>query len=207
MKWFKSKATKRAEREQAQKTAIDGVQQQIDDANKLPDPADRFMRLEEIKEAIDTLTDAKSVDVGLKARNKFHMAYVGTATGTTAALTMAAIALHFPPLLFFFLAFPGFETGNWAGNKRVQKEYARLMEENKPFFDALKQKRDVAAESAEAILKSDLNALATSSRFEEIVKKAPRVRDHFTAAFARELAKKENPPVPPKNNGGNGFHL
>jgi hypothetical protein len=207
MKWFKSKATKRAEKEQAQKTVLDSVQQQIDEANRLPDVAERFLKLEEIKESIDTLTGTSNTDISTKSKGKFHLAYLGVGTGTTAAVMAAAIALHFPPALFFFLAFPGIMTGTWAGQKRVEQQYKRMMEENKPFFDALTAKRDVAAAGADAILKNDLNALATSEKFEDIVKKPPRVRDHFTAAFARELAKKENPPAHKPGTGTGGFKL
>ena len=207
MKWFKSKATKQAEKEQAQKAVIDGIQQQIDDANKCEDVAQRFLKLEEIRESIDTLTGLKTGEISVASRSKFNMAYLGTATGTTAAITAAAITLHFPPALIFFLAFPGIMTGTWAGQKRVQHEHQKLLAENKPFFHALQAKRDTAAAGADAILKNDLNTLATSDRFEEIVKKAPRVRDHFTAAFARELAKKENPQPHKPGTGPGGFKL
>ena len=97
-------------------------------------------------------------------------------------------------------------TGTWAGQKRVEHEQKKLMAENKPFFDALIGKRDLAAAGADAILKNDLNALAASERFTEIVEKAPRVRDHFTAAFAREIAKRETP-VPQPKQPKPGFKL
>lgn len=206
MKWFKSKATKLAEKEQAQKQVIDGIQQQIDEAGKCEDIGQRFLKLEEIREAIDTLTGKQESDIKSTAKNKFHLAYLGVGTGTTAAVMSAAVVLHFPPAIFFFLAFPGIMTGTWAGQKRVEQVHAKMMAENKPFFDALEGKRDIAAAGADAILKNDLNSLATSDKFTEIVQKAPRVRDHFTAAFAKELAKKENPPVPPKPPG-QGFRL
>jgi hypothetical protein len=207
MKWFKSKATKLAEKEQARTAVLDGIQKQIDDANKCPDVAERFLKLEEIRQAIDTLTGQTAADANTTAKSKFHLAYMGVGTGATAAITAAAITLHFPPAIFFFLAFPGIMAGSWAGQKRVVQAQMRLAEENKPFFDALAAKGAVVAAQTDAILKDDLKTLAASDRFSEIVQKAPRVRDHFTAAFARELAKKDNPKDSPKPHSGGGFRL
>ncbi len=205
MKWFKSKAAKRAEMEEARQGILDGFQRQIEEAEKTADPAERFLKLEECRDSIDQVLAATKGQIGRAAVDKGQNAYLGIAGSATVGTGVLVIGMHFPPALLF-LAWPGIFAGIFARKSATDNANARMLQEARPFFDRLEATKGRAEVAADMILKNNLTDLATSPRFDDIVKKAPRVRDHFTAAFAREIAKKENP-KDSRPNPGNGFRL
>lgn len=206
MKFFKSKAQKRAEAEEAQQTVIDNFRQQIESAERCADPAEKFLKLEECKDSINQFVDATTEQIRALARGKSHAPYLGIAGGTTAGVGILVMGMHFPPALLL-LVYPGIFGGVYAGKKAAERAEARMLKDVQPFFGSLHQQRDRALELADAVLQSDLKALAISPRFDEILQKAPRVRDHFTKAFAKRMAEDDRrgpppPKLPPTGNGG-----
>lgn len=210
MKFFKSKAEKRAEAEEARQGFIDSFKRQIEEAAKCADPAERFLKLEECKDSVDQFIETSTQQITDIARGKFHTSYLGVAGGASLTAGILVFGMSFPPALIF-LCYPAIFGGIFVGKKAMEKAAASMMKDIQPFFDELRQQRDRAEELADVILKNDLKALAVSPRFEEIVEKAPRVRDHFTKAFAKRMAEDDRraPPPPPKHppSGHGGLQL
>jgi hypothetical protein len=199
MKFFKSKAQKRAEAEEARQSILEGVRKEIEAADQCADPAEKFLKLEACKDSINELIDSTTQQIKELAQGKRTVPYLTIAGGTTATATALIFGAAFPPALIF-LIYPAIFGGLYAGKKAVEKAEARMLQDIAPFFDDLRVHRDRALGMADVILKNDLKALAVSPRFEEIVQKAPRVRDHFTRAFAKRMEQDDRrAPPPPKN--------
>lgn len=198
---FKSKAARQAEVEAARKSVIDGFERQIDDAVKCADPVDRFLKLEECKDSIDQFIATTKETIKEASRGSFKKSYVSIAGTTTLGTTVLVLGLHFPPALLL-LAYPGIFGGAAIGKKAMVKAEAAMLEDARPLFQNLESQRGKADAAADTILKNDLNQLAASPRLEEIIEKAPRIRDHFTAAFARRVAQDaEQKPQRPSGPG------
>jgi hypothetical protein len=202
---FKSKAQKRAEAEEVREGVLEGFRKEIAAAECCADPAEKFLKLEACKDSIDELIGNTTEQIKALARGKSVAPYLTIAGGSTIGVGVLVFGMAFPPALIF-LIYPGLFGGIYAGRIATNKAEAAMMRDIEPFFDDLKAQRERALEMADAVLKHDLKALAVSPRFEEIVQKAPRVRDHFTKAFAKRMAEDERrsapPKLPPAGNGG-----
>ncbi|TAL27261.1 MAG: hypothetical protein EPN97_17950 [Alphaproteobacteria bacterium] len=210
MWFFKSKAQKRAEAEEVREGVLDGFRKEIEAAERCADPAEKFLKLESCKDTINELIVNTTDQIRELAQGKRTVPYLTIAGGTTVTATALIFGMAFPPALIF-LIYPAIFGGLYAGKKAAEKAETRMLQDIAPFFDDLRVQRDKALEMADVILKNDLKALAVSPRFEEIVQKAPRVRDHFTRAFAKRMEEDDRraPPPPPKNppSGNGGLQL
>lgn len=197
----KRREAKKTKAEAAKQQIIEGFQKAYDDAMSSMDPADKILKLEDIKENIDILTGKSKAEILTESQKKFFTTYLGVGFGatvvTTIAATIAAFSIVFPPVLILFAGIPGIIAGRFAGQKRMQNAHDRMMKTNKPFFDALeavKDKSDVAIESAQ---RADMRLMAKSPRFTELMNRVPSLREKFADAYRRATAESDFP-KPPK---------
>lgn len=204
----KSRAAKKAEAEKTRQAILDGFEKAYEDAQASMDPADRILRLQDMKEAIDALTGNSKIEINEESKKKFFTTYMGVGLGTTIAATVAAVSLAFPPALIIFMGFPGIIAGRLMGEKSVLKAREKMMKENKPFFDALdafKGKADAAIESAK---NADMRVLAKSERFPELMERVPSLREKFAEAYRRATGEGDFSGKPkPKKPDDNGLHF
>jgi len=199
---------KKAAADEARQNVLKDFQTQFEAAQQSADPADKFLKLESIKTAIDGITSGMKAKYKVRAKDAGETTYLGfTATGLMSAV--GAMALHVPPLLVLAAPVGGFYFGIKQGRKMMVRSEQKAINKDKEYLDALGAQRDRAAEAADTELNTSLRAIAESKRFEEVVKTAPRVRDHFTAAYGRQVTGQEpvEAPEPPKQRPQGGLQL
>jgi hypothetical protein len=200
----KRRETKKAAVEDARQVVLNDLQERFDAAQKCADAGERFLKLEEIRDFVDEVVKQLKGHAAEGAVDKGQFAMLGTmSAGSVAAI--AVVGFSFPPLLGLAAIAGGLYGGVKAGRAVVQSSYRNLLAHNRPFINALEAQRDQAAEAADALLETRLRDMAASPRFDELVQKVPRVREHFTAAYARKIAeenqKTTRTPKPPQDNG------
>ena len=203
----KRREAKKAKAEATKQQIIEGFERAYDDALVSMDPADKILKLEDIKENIDLLTGKSKAEIVTESQKKFFTTYMGVGFGativTTIAATVAAFSIVFPPVLTLFAGIPGVIAGRLAGQKRMQSAHDKMMKQNKPFFDALeavKEKSDVAIESAK---RADMRLMAKSPRFTELMDRVPSLREKFAEAYRRSTQEGDLPEQPKPKKPGN----
>lgn len=199
----KRREAKKAKAEAAKQQIIDGFEKAFEDALVSMDPADKILKLEDIKENIDLLTGKSKADIDIESKKKFFATYMGVGFGTTIAATIAAASLAFPPAIIFLAGVPGIIAGRVLGLKRVFNEQEKLLKDNKPFFDALeamKGKADAAIDSAKH---ADMRLMAKSPRFTELMDRVPSLREKFADAYRRVTEDGDLPEQPKPKKPGN----
>lgn len=201
----KRREAKKAAVEEARQVVLKDLQDRFDAAQKLPDAGERFLKLEEIREFVDEAVGQMKGEATKRAGMTGELTLLGSmSTGTAASLLV--LGFSFPPLLGLAALAGGMYGGVKAGRAMVQSSFRKQMAHNRPFINALEAQRDQAGEAADALLETRLRDMAASPRFDELVQKVPRVREHFTKAYGRKIAEEEQkasriPPKPPQDNG------
>jgi hypothetical protein len=190
--------------EEIRQNMLKGFQAQFDQAQQCTDVTDKFLKLEEIKSAIDATDTSLRADITQAASAKGTKLFYATVSGGTAVGILALVGLHFPPL--FILAGPafGYYYGSKAGREVAWSAQEEALQQSKPFLDALQEQRVKVTAATDEIEKTHLREIAQSPRYAEVLKNVPRLRDQFAAAFGREVSEKA--PEAPKK-GHDGFTL
>jgi hypothetical protein len=201
----KRRDAKKSAVEEARQVVLKDLQDRFDAAQKNPDAGERFLKLEEIREFVDEAIKQLRGQAAEGAVDKGQFAMLGTMGAGTAA-AWAVVGLSFPPLLGLVAIIGGLYGGIKAGRAVVQSSFRHHLAQNRPFIDALEAQKNQAAEAADALLENRLRDMAVSPRFDELVEKAPRVREHFMKAYGRKVAEEDQkagrtPPKPPQENG------
>lgn len=181
----KRREAKKAKAEAAKRQILEGFEKAYDDALSSMDPADKILKLEDIKENIDVLTGKSKADIDIESKKKFFATYMGVGFGTTIAATIAAASLAFPPAIIFLAGVPGIIAGRVLGLKRVFNEQEKLLKDNKPFFDALEAMKDKADAAIDSAKHADMRLMAKSPRFTELMERVPSLREKFADAYRR----------------------
>lgn len=182
----KSKAEKEAEKEAARKQVLDAFDKKHDDAMQVRDPADRIIRLEDQKIAIDTFIQAATGKTVAEAKGKFLMGYLGGTIGSNLAIDAISIMLFGVPVSFIMLI-PSMIFGMMTGQKRVVKNLEKSIKENEPFFNQLRDRQSNADKEIDKALETDMRDLAESPKFQEALQRTPRLRDKFADAYKRHI--------------------
>lgn len=196
---------RRDREEDTRQDLLKELQRQIVEAKQCPDVAEKYLKLEQVRTIIETTDATLRGAIQDEAVTKGQRLFIGTVSAGTAVGVLAFVGLHFPPL--FVLAGPaiGYYYGNRAGRDLAATTQDERLKEARPFFDALDAARGTIANAAAEIERTQLRALAASPRYEEILKKVPRLRDQFAAAFGKQVADEEA--KGPKPKGPDGFKL
>lgn len=182
----KSKAEKQAEKEAARQQVIDAFDKKHEDALQVRDPADRILRLEDQKVAIDTFIHAATGKTVDEAKGKFLMGYLGGTIGSNLAIDAVTLLLFGVPASILVLI-PSMIIGLMTGQKRVVKSLESQIKENEPFFNQLRERKDKADKAIDTALETDMRDLAESPKFQEALQRTPRLRDKFADAYKRHI--------------------
>lgn len=200
------KKSRREREEETRQSLLKELQRQIGEAKQCPDVAEKYLKLEQVRTIIEATDETLRGTIKDEAVSKGQRLFIGTFGAGTAVGVLALVGLHFPPL--FVLAGPalGYYFGNRAGRDLAATTQDEHLKDAKPFLDALDVERNNVSTAAAEIERTQLRDLAASPRYEEILKKVPRLRDQFAAAFGKQIAaEQERGPQPPK--GPDGFKL
>lgn len=197
--------SKRDQEEEAKRQFLSEIDRACDVAKACPDTAEKYLKLVEAKARVDQADAVLRQNISNRATEKGQTMFLGTFGAGSTVGVLAMLGLHFPPL--FMIAGPalGFYYGRRAGRDAATTSQAKALEENKEFFAALAEKSAKLNDTIVEVERAHLMELATSPRCEEILKKAPALRDQFAAAFSRQAAEdkaRANPPPKP-----DGFKL
>lgn len=118
----------------------------FEEAVQSRDPADKILKLEDQKQAIDAFVDTATGDIKAKAKGKWLGGYFGATIGTNLAIDIVSVALTGVPASALFIV-PSIVLGWITGDKRVEKAKGKLEKENAEFFAALGAKRERADEA------------------------------------------------------------
>jgi hypothetical protein len=203
----KRRDAKKAAEADARQQVIKDLQERFDTAMNCTDPAEKFMKLEEIREMVDAATSTLKGNAVKKAGENGQFTFLGTMSAGTASAWIVA-GLHFPPLLGMIGIIGGIYGGIFAGKKMVLHSHQKQMEKNQPFIDALEAEKTKAVAAADETLDKRLRDMASSPKFGELIDKVPRVREQFTKAYGRKIAEEDaidrsnpRPKNPPNDNG------
>lgn len=201
------KKSRREREEDARQSLLKDISNRIDEAKQIPDVAEKYLKLQDTLTAIDETETALRASIRARAEGKGQTLFLGTVGAGTAVGALALVGLHFPPL--FILAGPalGWYYGNRAGRDLAYSTEDKLLEENKGFLEGLDTRRSGISSITSEIERTQLRTLAASPKYEEILKKSPKLRDQFAAAFGRQVAAEETPPAPPPKSAHDGFKL
>jgi len=182
----KSRKEKEAEKEAARKKVLDAFDKKHEDALQVRDPADRILRLEDQKVAIDTFITAANGKTVDEAKGKFLMGYLGGTIGSNIAIDAVTFLLFGVPASILVLI-PSMIIGLMTGQKRVVKSLEQQIKDNEPFFNQLRERQDKADKAIDAALETDMRDLAESPKFQEALQRTPRLRDKFADAYKRHV--------------------
>ncbi|TAL27262.1 MAG: hypothetical protein EPN97_17955 [Alphaproteobacteria bacterium] len=196
---------RREREEETRQSLLKELQRQIGEAKECPDVAEKYLKLEQIRTIIETTDSTLRDMIKEEAVSKGQRLFIGTFGAGTAVGAMALVGLHFPPLLVLIGPALGYYYGNRAGRDLAATTQDERLKEAKPFLDALDLERGTINAAAAEIERTHLRDLAASPRYEEILKKVPRLRDQFAAAFGKQVASEEAKAPQPK--GPDGFKL
>ena len=202
----KRRDAKKAAVVEARRLVVKDLQDRFEAAQNCTDPAEKFLKLEEIRQMVDTATSELKGTINRKAGENGELTFLGTMSAGTATAWVVA-GLHFPPLLGLIGIVAGTYGGVKAGRKMLVHSFRKQLEQNKPFIDALEAEKDKAVAAADILLETRLRDMAASPKFDDLVNQVPRVREHFTKAYGRKIAeedsfdKRDAPRKPPADNG------
>lgn len=201
------KKSRREKEEDTRQGLLKDISSRIDEAQRIPDVAEKYLKLQEALAAIDETETALRTGIRARAEGRGQTLFLGTVGAGTAVGALALVGLHFPPL--FILAGPalGWYYGNRAGRDLAYTTEDRLLQENQGFLEALDSRCSGITGVTSEIERTQLRALAASPKYEEILRKAPKLRDQFAAAFGRQVAAEETPPAPQPKSANDGFKL
>jgi hypothetical protein len=197
--------SRREREEETRQSLLKELQRQIGEAKECPDVAEKYLKLEQIRVIIETTDSTLRDTIKDEAVSKGQRLFIGTFGAGAAIGAVALVGLHFPPLLVLAAPALGYYYGNRAGRDLAATTQEERMKEAQPFLDALDVERNNIGSAAAEIERTQLRALAASPRYEEILKKVPRLRDQFAAAFGKQVAAEET--KAPQLKGPDGFKL
>lgn len=201
----KQREAAKAKAAEAQKTVLDTLQKQIDDALAVKDPAERLLKLEETRLAVTAVSEATVKALDSKSKNKIFLPYFGVVGSATAAGAAAFAAFAVSPALLVLIVIPTIVGGLVLGGKRTENFKERGLAELKPFLKALKEKKIAIATASEKTVREDIAAIAASPRFAEVQGLAV-LRDSFMRALQQNVLQ-QKPQSQPKKPGGAGFNI
>lgn len=176
----------KAKEEAARQTLLKTFDDKHEQALQPRDPAERILKLEDQKQAIDAFLDVAQGKIVSEAKSKWMLGYLGGTLGSNLAFDAISILLIGIPTSFLMII-PSIIIGYMSGAKRVDKMQQRLQKENEPLFAALRERQDKADQAIDKIAEGDMRDFAESPKFQELLQRVPRLRDKFADAYKRHI--------------------
>jgi hypothetical protein len=182
----KRREAKKAREAEVRQIIIDGFQERIDEAQNLPDPGERILKLQEVAEDVDAVVDEMSGKAAMSAKTKQRIMFW---TAMPAGIVASAI---YPPALLGLL---GMGASVYGGGKLSKKfgERARQahLEKERPFLKKLEAQKEKALAIQDALVIQDSAGVATSKHFTDLLAKVPRLREQFAVAYSRKVTEEQ----------------
>lgn len=191
---------------EAKQEILRTLDERFEEAAQSRDPADKILKLEDQKQAIDAFVDTANGDIKAKAKGKWLGGYFGATIGTNLAIDIVSVALTGVPASALFIV-PSIVMGWMTGDKRVEKAKEKLEKENAEFFAALGAKRERADEAVKSAMNVDMRDFAESPKFSQLLERVPSLRQKFAESYRRHVdgAIGDVPPAPKMKDPG--LHL
>ncbi len=191
---------------EAKQEILRTLDQRFEEATQSRDPADKILKLEDQKKAIDAFVDTATGDIKSQAKSKWLGGYFGATIGTNLAIDIVSVALTGVPASALFIV-PSIVLGWMTGDKRVEKAKEKLEAANAEFFGSLQAKRDRADEAVQAAMNVDMRDFAESPKFSQLLERVPSLRQKFAESYRRHVdgSISDVPDTKKKNNPG--LHL
>ena len=191
---------------QAKQEILRTLDTRFDEAMQSRDPAEKIIKLEDQKQAIDTFVDTAKGDIKAQAKGKWLGGYFGATIGSNLAIDIVSVALTgFPASVLFIV--PSIILGWMTGDKRVEKAKEKLESENAEFFGTLQAKRERADEAVQAAMNVDLRDFAESPKFSQLLERVPSLRQKFAESYRRHVDGTISDVPDSKKKNNPGLHL
>ncbi len=178
----------------------------FEDAVQSRDPAEKILKLEDQKQAIDAFVDTAKGDIKAQAKGKWLGGYFGATIGTNLAIDIVSVALTGVPASALFIV-PSIVLGWITGDKRVEKAKEKLEKENAEFFETLQAKRERAEEAVRGAMNVDMRDFAESPKFSQLLERVPSLRQKFAESYRRHVDGSIADAPPPKKKPDSGLNL
>ena len=156
---------------QAKQEILRTLDTRFDEAMQSRDPAEKIIKLEDQKQAIDTFVDTAKGDIKAQAKGKWLGGYFGATIGSNLAIDIVSVALTgFPASVLFIV--PSIILGWMTGDKRVEKAKEKLENENAEFFGTMNV---------------DMRDFAESPKFSQLLERVPSLRQKFAESYRRHV--------------------
>ncbi len=205
--FFKKKREEAAAKAaEAKQQILRTIDDRFADATQSRDPAEKILKLEDQKQAIDAFIETAEGDIKSQAKGKWLGGYFGVTIGTNLAIDIVSVALTGVPASALFIV-PSIVLGWITGDKRVEKAKEKLQAENAEFFDSLRAKRERADEAVQSSMNIDMRDFAESPKFSQLLERVPSLRQKFAESYRRHVdgTISDVPPAPKKKDPG--LHL
>jgi hypothetical protein len=172
---------------------LQGFEESLAAVEKLEDPAEQLLKLEQIKDQIDTVTARTKADISSRSQNKWFAPYLSISGGSLGTAGPLAILAHIPPLVF--VAVPGLIVGSCVAIRCSRNEEKRLAQALSGFIGALETQKAQTVTLSENLVKAELPGLAKSAKFADLLAVIPSLRAECAAAFSRQASVQEETAV------------
>lgn len=206
MLFKKRREAAEAKAAEAKQEILRTLDTRFEEATQSRDPADRILKLEDQKKAIDGFIDTAKGDIKAQAKGKWLVGYFGATLGSNLAIDIVSVALTGVPASALFIV-PSIVLGWITGDKRVEKAKEKLEKENAAFFETLQAKRERAEEAVQSTMNIDMRDFAESPKFSQLLERVPSLRQKFAESYRRHVdgTISDAPPAPKKKDPG--LHL
>lgn len=205
----KRREAAKAKAEESRQQTLHVFDEKFEDALKNADPAAKVLQLENMRDAIETLSDTLNGKTVSESRGKWLLGYLGGVVGANIAFDAVSILVTGVPASVL-LVLPSIVIGLWSGDKRVEMTRQRMQKENAPLLAALEEKKKAADREIEKTLGADMRAFASSPQFGELLERVPSLRTRFAEAFRRDVSGRDLlDGTEPRKDGRKpgGFHI
>lgn len=206
MLFKKRREAAEAKAAEAKQEILRTLDARFEEAVQSRDPADKILKLEDQKKAIDGFIDTAKGDIKAQAKGKWLVGYFGATLGSNLAIDIVSVALTGVPASALFIV-PSIVLGWITGDKRVEKAKEKLEKENAAFFETLQTKRERAEEAVQSAMNIDMRDFAESPKFSQLLERVPSLRQKFAESYRRHVdgTISDAPPAPKKKDPG--LHL
>ncbi len=171
--------------------SLDRFEEIAQELDGIKDPAEKVLKIEELRASISVALDDKHTAIAKRARKREILAVVGGHIGQTVAFFTLAALTGLAPLMI--LAAPGFLGAVKLGEVASDKMTKKLEDQNVDFLDGLAALDKRLAQMTKKTIDNNLEAIASSSRRDAIFEKFPYLKGQFGISAARKMSRKGKP--------------
>jgi hypothetical protein len=161
----------------------------LEEADLIEDPAEKILKLEDIKWDIDSRIAEEQGKVSKVAKRKRNAAELGSvALPAAGVVAVSVVTAGTAPIVAAGAYIAAMPARRFISKKFGREAHKRVKEEVRDSLDSLESRKNSITETEYKILDSNLAELSRSPLLPRVFDEAPDLQDRFAKAAARQLA-------------------